>query len=104
MLLESHNPYKPAVISWPKLDADALARLTNLPIWDLAVQTEGFAGKRIDSYCGQISDALLREAVSMMAAEEASHKEVLHNMVRSYGIALRQEPVYTAAADVEWGL
>src|SRR5580692_4996538 len=43
MLLETHNPYKPAVIDWPPLEAPALARLTSLPIWDIAVQTEGRA-------------------------------------------------------------
>ena len=42
-LLETHNPYKPAVIDWPKLSPDALKRITSLPIWDIAVQTEGRA-------------------------------------------------------------
>ena len=43
MLLDTHNPYKPAVIDWPKLDEVARDRLTSLPIWDIAVQTEGKA-------------------------------------------------------------
>ena len=41
MLLDTHNPYKPAVIDWPKLDPDARDRLASLPIWDTAVLTEG---------------------------------------------------------------
>jgi len=32
MLLETHNPYKPAVIAWPKLAPEALHRITSLPI------------------------------------------------------------------------
>ncbi|MGH7090111.1 MAG: hypothetical protein ACREFQ_14545, partial [Stellaceae bacterium] len=43
MLLETHNPYKPSIIDWPKLDEDARQRLVALPIWDIAVQTEGKA-------------------------------------------------------------
>jgi len=40
-LLDTFNPYKPAVIDWPELDAGARERLVSLPIWDVAVQTEG---------------------------------------------------------------
>jgi hypothetical protein len=34
MLLNTRNPYKPAVIDWPRLSPDALQRVTSLPIWD----------------------------------------------------------------------
>jgi hypothetical protein len=42
-LLDTFNPYKPAVIDWPKLDTATRNRLVSLPIWDIAVQTEGRA-------------------------------------------------------------
>ncbi len=48
MLLETHNPYKPAVMVWPKLALDARQCLTSLAIWDIAVQTEGGAAIRVD--------------------------------------------------------
>src|SRR2546430_7945609 len=35
MLLDTHNPYKPSIIDWPALEADARGRLVNLPIWDI---------------------------------------------------------------------
>ena len=44
MFRDTFNPYKPAVIDWPKLDAEARDRLVSLPIWDIAVQTEDKAG------------------------------------------------------------
>ena len=50
MLLDTHNPYKPAIIEWPALDAEARDRLVSLPIWDIAVQTEGKARLRVLSY------------------------------------------------------
>src|SRR3954454_24311030 len=40
MFRDTFTPYKPSVIDWPKLDPDALHRLTSLPIWDIAVSTE----------------------------------------------------------------
>ena len=43
MLLDTHNPYHPAVMDWPQLDGPARDRLVSLPIWDIAVQTEGRA-------------------------------------------------------------
>jgi hypothetical protein len=49
MFHETFNPYKPSVIDWPTLDQTALARLTGLPIWDIAVQTEGKARLRMSA-------------------------------------------------------
>jgi hypothetical protein len=43
MLLDSHDPYRPAIMDWPKLEDEARNRLISLPIWDIAVQTEGRA-------------------------------------------------------------
>ena len=33
MLLDTFDPYKPAVIDWPNLSEDALQRLRSLPFW-----------------------------------------------------------------------
>src|SRR6266567_586336 len=56
MLLDTHNPYKPAVIDWPLLDSEARDRLVGLPIWDIAVQTEGKARLNVASYAAVTSD------------------------------------------------
>ncbi|BFG76011.1 hypothetical protein PTKU46_40440 [Paraburkholderia terrae] len=102
MLLETHNPYKPAVIDWPQLQPDALKRITSLPIWDIAVQTEGRASIRVATYAAQVQDPLIREAIEMDAAEEARHKHVLSRLVAAYGIELAPEPEYPAPRDAEW--
>ncbi len=102
MLLETHNPYKPAVIDWPSLPPDALKRLTSLPIWDIAVQTEGRAWIRVSTYAASVADPLLREAIQMDAAEEARHKHVLSRLVAAYGIELAPEPDYPPPRDPEW--
>jgi hypothetical protein len=102
MLLETHNPYKPAVIDWPALAPDALQRVTSLPIWDIAVQTEGRASIRVKTFAEGIRDPLLREALDMDAGEEARHKVVLSKLVEAYGIRLEPEPAYPPPKDVEW--
>jgi hypothetical protein len=101
-LLETHDPYKPAIIDWPKLDEETRGRIVSLPIWDIAVQTEEKAGWNVRSYGARISDPLLKAAVSMDAFEESRHKLVLANMVEAYGIKLDPEPVYKRPKDPEW--
>ncbi|RKP45894.1 ferritin-like domain-containing protein [Trinickia fusca] len=102
MLLETHNPYKPAIIDWPKLEPDALARLTALPIWDIAVQTEGRASIRVATFAAKHHDPLLHEALELDGGEEARHKVVLSKLVEAYGITLAPEPAYSAPHDPEW--
>jgi hypothetical protein len=101
-LLDTFNPYKPAIIDWPALDDEARGRLVSLPIWDIAVQTEGRARLNVASYAAVTRDALLREAIELNAFEEGRHKTVLANMVAAYGIELAPEPQYPPPRDPEW--
>ena len=101
-LLDTFNPYKPAVIDWPRLDAEARGRLVDLPIWDIAVQTEGRARLNVAAYGAVTSDPLLRKAIELNAFEEGRHKHVLSNLVAAYGIALAPEPEYVVRGDPEW--
>jgi hypothetical protein len=102
MLLDTHNPYKPAIIEWPVLDAETRERLVSLPIWSIAVQTEGKARLRVLSYAQRIEDSLLRRAIELDGFEEGRHKEVLAKLVEAYGIRLAPEPEYRRPRDPEW--
>jgi hypothetical protein len=101
-LLETFNPYKPAVIDWPRLDPEARGRLVDLPIWDIAVQTEGRARLNVASYGAVTVDPLLRKAIELNAFEEGRHKHVLSNLVAAYGITLAPEPEYVVRGNPEW--
>jgi hypothetical protein len=101
-LLDTFDPYRPAVLDWPKLDDETRIRLVRLPIWDIAVQTEGKAGLRVKTYGETISDPLLAKAVALNAFEESRHKHVLANLVEAYGIELAPEPEYVKPRDPEW--
>jgi len=102
MFQATFNPYRPSVIDWPKLDAVAHARLLSLPIWDIAVQTEGKAGLRMKSYAAKLADQDMRAAIELNAWEEGRHKEVLSHLVAAYGIPMAPEPEYLVPRDAEW--
>src|SRR6201987_372863 len=102
MLLDTHNPYRPSVVDWPILEPEARDRLANLPIWDIAMQTEGNATLRVLSYAETLTDPLLREAIEVDGFEEARHKQVLSNLVQAYGIHLAPEPEYLRPRHPEW--
>ena len=103
MLLDTFNPYKPAVIEWPALDAEARQRLISLPIWDIAVQTEGRARLRILSYARAVADPPLRQALDAHGFEEGRHKEVLSHLVAAYGIAARTRAGHTSSRAIPNG-
>ncbi len=102
MLLDTFNPYKPAVIDWPELAPDALARITGLPIWTIAVETEDRASAHIGLMAEQTKDPLVREALTLMAFEESRHRKVLDALVTRYGIKLDPLPKYVPSKRTEW--
>ena len=102
MFRETFNPYKPTIIDWPKLSDEERDRLVSLPIWDIAVQTEGKARLRMLSYANSLADPDWREAIELNGWEEGRHKAVLSNLVAAYGIALEPEPAYIEPRDTEW--
>lgn len=103
LLQATYNPYKPAVLDWPELEPETLKRITSLPIWDIAVQTEIKASMRIEAFAATIKDPELRAALRHMAAEERRHKEVLGKLVGAYGIPLQPDGEYQLPKDPEWG-
>jgi len=102
MFHETFNPYRPAIIAWPKLSPPILQRVTSLPIWDVAVHTESRARLRFAFYANSIGDPQVRSAVMLNAWEESRHKEVLAKLVEAYGIPLASEPPFQHPRDPEW--
>lgn len=102
MFRDTFNPYRPSVIAWPKLDPQTLHKIVSLPIWDIAVQTEGKARLRMAAYAALIDDPDVKDAISRNAWEENRHKEVLAKMVAAYNIPMAPEPPYIEPKDVEW--
>jgi hypothetical protein len=101
VLLDLFDPYKPAVLAWPTLPADAQQRLTSLPFWDVAVETEGYASSRMQAMADRVTDPLIKESIALNAFEEGRHKLVIRNMLRFYGITLKPERPYTPPRNAE---
>jgi hypothetical protein len=102
MFRDTFNPYRPAVLDWPVLAPAVRERIVSLPIWDIAVQTEGKARLRMAAYAATLRDPDMRDALALNAWEEHRHKEVLARMVAAYGIELAPEPPPAMPADPEW--
>jgi hypothetical protein len=102
ILKETYNPYKPAVLDWPKLEPETLQRITSLPIWDIAVQTEIKASMRIEAFAATVRDPALREALQHMAGEERRHRDVLSRLVAAYDIPMKPDGEYQLPRDAEW--
>ncbi|MGC9271973.1 ferritin-like domain-containing protein [Acidiphilium sp.] len=104
MFHETFNPYKPSVLAWPKLDEETRNKITSLPIWDIAVQTEGKARLRMAAYARQIAalDPDMGKTIALNGWEENRHKEVLSKLVEVYDIPLEPEPPYVEPRDPEW--
>lgn len=102
VLLGTFDPYKPSIIAWPKLEPAALERLTSLPFWDVAVETEGYASSRMQAMADTLADPLIKEAVALNAFEEGRHKLVIRNMLQAYGISTKTEQDYKPTANPEW--
>ncbi len=103
LLGATYNPYKPAVLEWPKLEPEALRRITKLPIWDIAVQTENKAAARIEFFAQTVKEKPLRQALLHMAQEERRHRDVLSRLVAAYDIPIKPDEEYVLPRDAEWG-
>jgi len=82
-LLDTHDPYRPALIDWPKLDDVTRNRIVSLPIWDIAVATEGRAGMNVKTFAEYVGDPLLKADDEMIGFEESRQMLVLSVMMRA---------------------
>ena len=96
------NPYKPAIIDWPVLDAEARERLVSLPIWDIAVQTEGKARQRMLSYAASLADPLARGHGAERLGGRAAQDGAVQPGRAPTASTLAPEPAYLAPRDPEW--
>ncbi|MCC6848158.1 MAG: ferritin-like domain-containing protein [Deltaproteobacteria bacterium] len=90
--IDTHDPFEPAKLPWPDLDAASVAKLRGLPFWDEAIRTERRTGAKVTAYAAEESPALLREAVALQGFEEMRHAALLDALVRRYDIRVDPGP------------
>jgi hypothetical protein len=99
MFIETHDPFKPTEIQWPDLDAENLARLKGMPVWNEATRTEAATAVKVQSLGDTEKDPLLAKAISLQGYEEGRHAEVLQLLARHYGIEVDAHPPPEVPAD-----
>jgi hypothetical protein len=92
MFIDTHDPFKPTEIRWPDLDAETLARLKAMPVWNEATRTEATTAVKVQSLGDTEKDPLLAKAISLQGYEEGRHAEVLQLLARHYGIEVAPYP------------
>jgi len=90
--IDTHDPFKPIEIRWPDLDAEGLARLKAMPVWNEATRTEAATAVKVQSLGDTEKDPLLAEAISLQGYEEGRHAEVLQLLTKHYGIPVAPYP------------
>jgi hypothetical protein len=102
MFLETHKPYAPEDIAWPDLDAESLARLKALPVWNEAVRTEAATAVKVQTLGRAETDPVLAEAISLQGYEEGRHASVIALLTRHYGIAVDAFPPPEVPKNPTW--
>jgi hypothetical protein len=92
VFIDTHDPFQPAEIRWPDLDAESLRRLKAMPIWNEATRTEAATAVKVQSLGDTERDPLLAKAISLQGYEEGRHAEVLQLLTRHYGIEVAPFP------------
>jgi hypothetical protein len=100
--IDTHDPFRPADIVWPDLDADSLARLKSLPVWNEAIKTESATALRVQTLGRTEKDPLLAEAIALQGYEEGRHAEVIKGLTEHYGIPVQPFPEPVAPKDPVW--
>ena len=97
----THREYDPEKLSWPELDGPSLERLRGLPFWGEAMTTEMEASANIRAYAAEVHDPLLREAITLQAAEELRHAMLIETLMGRYDIRATQRPAAQLPANPE---
>ncbi len=100
--IDTHDPFDPKKIVWPDLDAEGLARLKSLPVWEEAVRTEAATALKVQTLGRAEKDPLLAEAISLQGYEEGRHAEILRALTAHYGIEVSPHEAPVPPPDPVW--
>ncbi|HTO76795.1 MAG TPA: ferritin-like domain-containing protein [Thermoanaerobaculia bacterium] len=100
--IETHDPFKPEAIVWPDIDAESLARLKSLPVWNEAARTEAATAVKVQALGRTEQDPVLAEAIALQGYEEARHSDVIQRLTSHYGIAVKPFPEAEVPKNPTW--
>ena len=84
--IESHRPYEPAALPWPRLEPIYLERLRQIPFWGIAFGMEHKAGIMVRGFADTIEDPIIRQAVAVQGFEEDRHARLMEHIIERYDL------------------
>jgi len=91
--IETHLPFEPAALPWPRLEARYVDLLRAFPFWSFARSMEQEADRMIATFAQTLTDAVIREAVELQGYEEGRHGRLLDHMLERYEIDVPAVPL-----------
>jgi len=96
--LDTHRPFEPAELPWPKLDESSIDRLRSIPFWSVALAAERNAGYMVTAYAANVGDPLIKHALALQGVEETRHANLLGEMLKRYDIDVADKAVSRSPA------
>ena len=91
--IETHLPFEPASLPWPRLEPRYVDLLRAFPFWSFARSMEQEADRMIATFGRTLNDPAIREAVELQGYEEGRHGRLLAHMLERYEIGVPAVPL-----------
>jgi hypothetical protein len=91
--IETHRPFEPEALPWPRLEARYVELLRAFPFWSFARSMEREADRMIATFARTLHDPVIREAVELQGYEEGRHGRLLDHMLGRYEIDVPSVPL-----------
>ena len=91
--IETHLPFEPEGLPWPRLEARYVDLLRAFPFWSFARSMEQEADRMIATFSKTLDDPVIREAVELQGYEEGRHGRLLNHMLERYEIDVPSVPL-----------
>lgn len=101
-LIDTHDPFDPALIAWPSLDPESRRRIADLPFWNDAMFDERNAHRKLEMLAARQTDELLAEAIGLQGREEGRHARIIECMLRAYDIPVDTVRSTVPPKNPEW--
>lgn len=91
--IETHRPFEPENLPWPRLEPRYVELLRAFPFWSFARSMEQEADRMIAAFCTTLTDPVIREAIELQGYEEGRHGRLLNHMLERYAIDVPHVPL-----------
>jgi hypothetical protein len=99
--IDSHTPYDPQHLPWPKLDDQSIGRLQSIFFWPDLLRQQQQTASIVHSYAQTVRDPLMKEAIALLAEEEQGLANQLRSMMEFYSMSTPGLPSIQLPSKIE---